>query len=84
MASSTVLFLAIITLPFQRVQSSRLRPLALYAISFIVFLLVAYNLADISYFSEVKRHIGAEVMNITADLGEMASLAFNSRLDTLL
>ncbi len=78
-ASSSVLFIALLTLPFQRIQTQKLRRVCLSFISVIVFLLLIYFLVDISYFGEVKRHIGADFLNITSDIGAITEFAFSSR-----
>lgn len=84
LVSSCVLFFILLTLPFNTLQTYRVRRFSLYFIFAIFFLLLSYTLADISYFGEVKRHIGAEILNISADIEEMTSLAINSRLSDII
>lgn len=83
-ASSSVLFITLLTLPFQRIQTQKLRRICLSFITTIVFLLLTYFLVDISYFGEVKRHIGADFLNITSDVSAMTGLALNSRITEIL
>lgn len=83
-ASSIVLFIALLTLPFQRIQTQQLRRVCLFFITAIVFLLLTYFLVDISYFGEVKRHIGADFLNITSDIGAITGLALSSRTTEIL
>ncbi|NOL49056.1 LTA synthase family protein [Pelistega europaea] len=75
------LFLLLLSIPIQRLQSSWLRPTLVWLSGIVLFILYAYSLIDSSYFGEVKRHIGAEILNITSDLGAIAGIAATSRLD---
>lgn len=80
-ASSGALFFLLLCLPFKFFHKPFIRRTALYLLSFWLLLLVGYCLVDVSYFGEVKRHIGAEVLNIGSDIGAITAIAFSSRLN---
>lgn len=82
--SSIGLFLLILCIPSQKLQQSWLRPLLVWLSGILLFALFIYALVDSSYFGEVKRHIGAEILNIGADLGAITGIAFSSRLNATL
>ncbi|NEN75758.1 sulfatase-like hydrolase/transferase [Pelistega sp. NLN82] len=84
LATTCLLFFILLLLPFKAIQKNRIRLLASYAIGIILFILFAYSLIDTSYFGEVKRHIGSEILNISHDIGAISGIAFSSRLgDTI-
>lgn len=80
--SAIGLFLAILSIPIRRLQITLLRPILVWLSGITLFILFAYSLIDSSYFGEVKRHIGAEILTISADLGAIAGIAISSRLGT--
>lgn len=74
--------LAVLSFPFKIIQHTWVRPVATWLSGMILFILFAYYIADISYFGEVQRHIGAEILNLSADQGALWEIAFSSRLTT--
>lgn len=79
-ASSGAIFFLLLCLPFRFFQKPLSRRISLYLLSAWLFILVGYCLVDVSYFGEVKRHIGAEILNIGSDIGAITAIAFSSRL----
>ncbi|OZN25883.1 hypothetical protein CFY87_01355 [Actinobacillus seminis] len=74
--------LAVLSFPFKIIHHTWIRPVATWLSGIILFVLFAYYIADISYFGEVQHHIGAEILNLSADQGAMWEIAFSSRLTT--
>lgn len=72
--------LVLLSLPFQFVQKTRLRKVLVWLAGGVIFLMLSYSLGDLTYFGEVKRHIGAEFLNLTADQGALVEIALTSRL----
>jgi phosphoglycerol transferase MdoB-like AlkP superfamily enzyme len=78
LSQSIILLLLIV--PSARLQK-RVVLQFLSGISLIIMLVVlAVTLADISYFGEVKRHLGSEITRLQDDFGIIVDIALSSRL----
>lgn len=83
-SATTMLFCApmllLLSFPFKVIYHTAVRYWLTYAAGGAILLMLVYSLADIVYFGEVQRHIGAELLNITADQAALVEIAFTSRL----
>lgn len=77
---SQSLILLLLLIPSRWIHNRKVLPL-LSAVSLLIALaVVAITLADISYFSEVKRHMGAEIGRLQDDYAAVLEIALTSRL----
>lgn len=77
--------LLLLSLPFQLIQQPRWQKRLAWLCGGVLLLMLSYSVGDLLYFGEVQRHIGAEVLNLTADAGALFEIAVSSRLiETLL
>lgn len=73
--------LVVLSFPFNFIQNTIIKPLLVWLCGLSIFIMLIYSLGDIVYFGEVKRHIGAEVLNLSADKGALFEIALTSRLN---
>ncbi|MDH2998497.1 hypothetical protein A1D22_10840 [Pasteurellaceae bacterium LFhippo2] len=72
--------LVLLSLPFTFIQHTIARPLLTWMAGIALLCMFIYCLGDIAYFGEVQRHIGSEILNLTADVGALTDVALGSRL----
>ena len=72
--------LLLLSLPFRAIQQTKCRSILVWLCGVMILLMCAYSLGDLTYFGEVQRHIGAEVLNLGADQGALFEIALSSRL----
>lgn len=72
--------LLLISLPFKWIYHGKISKIALIVMHIICLAMFAFSLADLFYFGEVQRHIGADVFNLSSDLQSMLKIGFSSRL----
>ncbi|WP_245898313.1 LTA synthase family protein [Glaesserella australis] len=84
-SATTMLFLSpvlvLLSLPLSWIQKSTVRIMLSCVAGFILLGMLIYCLSDLAYFGEVQRHIGSEVLNISADKAALVEIAFSSRLE---
>lgn len=72
--------LILMSLPFGFIQQpSRLKVLAGLC-GVVLIMMLGYSIGDLFYFGEVQRHIGAELLNLSADKAAVLDVALHSRL----
>lgn len=76
--------LLILSLPFQIIQQPKLQKSLAWLCLAVLLLMLSYSVGDLLYFGEVQRHIGAEILNLSADFGVLFEIAFSSRLSATL
>ncbi|MGX2956778.1 LTA synthase family protein [Ursidibacter arcticus] len=83
-SATTMLFcspmLVLLSLPFKAIQQTKCRTLLVWLCALMIFVMCAYSLGDLTYFGEVQHHIGAEILNLSADQGALIEIALSSRL----
>lgn len=73
--------LVLLTLPFKLIHHTKIRYWLTWLSGLVIFLMLSYSLGDLTYFGEVQRHIGGEILNVTADQGSLVEIALTSRLE---
>lgn len=83
-SATTMLCLApillILSLPIKWLQQSIVKSVLAWLSLIILIMMLLYCLGNLAYFGEVKRHIGAEILGLSADKSALFELAFSSRL----
>lgn len=83
-SATTMLFfspmLLLMSFPFKFIQKKSVLTILAILCGTILIVMLGYGIADILYFGEVQRHIGAEVLNLSADKGALFDIAISSRL----
>lgn len=83
-AATTMLFcspmLILLSLPFKPLQQGKFKIGLVWLSGIVIFAMLVYSLGDLTYFGEVQRHIGAELLNLSEDKGALVELALSSRL----
>ncbi|QGM81511.1 LTA synthase family protein [Otariodibacter oris] len=72
--------LALLSLPFKVIHETKLKILLVWLSALVIFVMLGYNMADLTYFGEVQRHIGAEIANLSSDQAALIEIALSSRL----
>lgn len=84
-SATTMLFLSplliLLSLPFKWIQHSWIKSALAWVACFVLLGLLVYCLGDLAYFGEVQRHIGAEILNLSADKAALVEIALSSRLE---
>lgn len=72
--------LLILSFPFKAIQQLRWQKRLAWLCCGVLLLMFSYSVGDLIYFGEVQRHIGAEVLNLSADFGALIEISLSSRL----
>lgn len=83
-AATTMLFcspmLVLLSLPLKAIHHTKARYWLTWLAGGMIFAMMVYALGDLTYFGEVQRHIGGEILNLSADQGALVEIALTSRL----
>ncbi len=84
-SATTMLFLSpvliLLSFPIAWIRQPILQSILAWVAGIILALMLIYGFGDIAYFGEVQRHIGAEILNLSADKGALLEIALSSRLE---
>lgn len=76
-------FLLLLSLPIKCLHHQKVIKSLLWVILTICLAMFAFSLANLFYFAEVQRHIGADLINLSSDLVSMIKIGFSSRLSDI-
>lgn len=72
--------LLLMSLPFRVIQQPKHLNRLAWLCGAVLLGMLIYSVGDLLYFGEVQRHIGAELLNLSADKAALLDVALNSRL----